>query len=287
VRIGIFGHSMGLCRYSNTEVCWTNKLASHYNAEIINFCSTACSEERILFNLKKTKDLDLAILFHARPRYLFIPKWHRDVDTLDKTTIQLKAGQDLLQALQQEYDISDEALKQIDSIELMKKLEMFNKIPDISVFSIVKNVNFQEAFKLLDTADPDNLHEAFLQFIHKHSNQAHLYAELIDCLSLNRKFMFDVDLQNNRFQGALVLIDQYLTHKQIPCVHCIQTKSSIPSWFKFQSGIVDYELADYQNKYKNPCKSDALNSMSLEGHQKCFEQMLPLIQAARSRVELR
>ena len=37
-----------------------------------------CSEERILYNLKKTSEIDIAIIFHSTPQFIYFPNFTRD-----------------------------------------------------------------------------------------------------------------------------------------------------------------------------------------------------------------
>lgn len=288
VNIGIFGHSIAF-RKPNEHFSWITKLEQHFLAKTINYSTSNCSEERILFNLKKAKDLDLAIIFHAKPRYMYVPGWTRDVDSLDKNTLEIKAGFDLKKALQKEYEISDEELENIPKKDLTYMLERFLKIPDNPIFNVISSIDGVKAKQIMDewnnTSDK-NVANFLDKFIQSCNERVNFYSELVNCLLLNKKYMFHVDLQNNRHQGALILIDQYLQAKQIPAVHCIITKHSVPEWFSFQSGVVDYEIANYQNFYRESSYKSS-NYTSEKGNKVLFEKMLELIRAARSRVELR
>ena len=81
MNIGFYGHS---------AACWANfpiydkvsfidSIVKHYNATLVNQGVPQGSQERILFDLKKTKLLDLAVIFHSAPQYIFVPKCKRDV----------------------------------------------------------------------------------------------------------------------------------------------------------------------------------------------------------------
>ena len=59
------------------------------------------------------------------------------------------------------------------------------------------------------------------------------------------KYFTSHDLIVNRHYGALTQIDQYITYKKIPVIHCTLPRS-IPTWFKFSSGIVDTEITKFQ-----------------------------------------
>ena len=67
--------------------------------------------------------------------------------------------------------------------------------------------------------------------------------EFIKTISLYKKYLYDPDVHLNRWYGALIQIDQYITAKNIPCVHVVN-KNIIPPWFEFSSGIVAHEIYD-------------------------------------------
>ena len=77
MKIGFYGHSN--CAYLSKD-SFLNLFAEHLNAEIVNTGARQGSEERILYELKKTRSLDLAIIFHSSPSYLFLPGCDRDFD---------------------------------------------------------------------------------------------------------------------------------------------------------------------------------------------------------------
>lgn len=85
MNIGFYGHS---------AACWAgfpvkgahsfiDMIVEKYDATLVNIGVPQGSEERILFELKKTKKLDLAIIFHSTPTYVFLPKCARDVAVND------------------------------------------------------------------------------------------------------------------------------------------------------------------------------------------------------------
>lgn len=72
-RLGFYGHS--ICASSPANKGSYQELLKHYYGErlkIINIGAGQASEERILYELKKTKDLDCAIIFHSRPGSVFL-----------------------------------------------------------------------------------------------------------------------------------------------------------------------------------------------------------------------
>lgn len=76
MNIGFYGHST--CAYRGQDSL-VDIVASNLNATIINTGVRQGSEERILFELKKSKNLDLAIIFHSEAQYLFLPDSDRDI----------------------------------------------------------------------------------------------------------------------------------------------------------------------------------------------------------------
>jgi hypothetical protein len=80
MNIGFYGHSN--CAYRSPK-SFLDLVSSHYNAKIINTGVKQGSEERVLFELKKSKNLDLAIIFHCLPQFLFLPNCDRDISVHD------------------------------------------------------------------------------------------------------------------------------------------------------------------------------------------------------------
>jgi hypothetical protein len=81
MNIGFYGHSAASW-YGNSH-SFIDQIANQLNCKIVNIGVPQGSEERILFDLKKTKKLDIAIIFHQHgPKYMFLPKCNRDI-TID------------------------------------------------------------------------------------------------------------------------------------------------------------------------------------------------------------
>ena len=74
--VGFYGHSN--CAY-RSEDSLVDLLAKKIGYSVINTGVRQGSEERILFELKKSKNLDLAIIFHSEAQYIFIPDADRDI----------------------------------------------------------------------------------------------------------------------------------------------------------------------------------------------------------------
>ena len=89
MNLGIFGHS--IAKWEEKEPwSYITKLQNHFDANLVNIGVTMCSEERVLFQLKKVKKIDLAIIFHCNPLNCFIPSWERDATTLDREILEKK-----------------------------------------------------------------------------------------------------------------------------------------------------------------------------------------------------
>ena len=76
MKIGFYGHSNCAYRGKNSFI---DILSEKFNADIVNTGVRQGSEERILWELKKTKLIDLVIIFHSWPSCLFLPGCDRDV----------------------------------------------------------------------------------------------------------------------------------------------------------------------------------------------------------------
>lgn len=77
MNIGFYGHSN--CAYSSPD-SFLDIVAGRLSANLVSKGVRQGSQERILFNLKKTRNLDVAIIFHSEPGYTFLPNCDRDID---------------------------------------------------------------------------------------------------------------------------------------------------------------------------------------------------------------
>lgn len=87
--IGFYGHSN--CAYRSND-SFLDIVANQLGGQVVNTGVKQGSEERILFELKKTKKLDLAIIFHCLPKFVFLPNCDRDISVHD---IEKKRADDL------------------------------------------------------------------------------------------------------------------------------------------------------------------------------------------------
>lgn len=87
LKIGFYGHS--ICS-NNAPGTYLREITNYFDAKIINKGTGRGSEERILFELKKSTDVDVAIVCHSHPRLMFIPNFPQDIDTGDFTSTTLQ-----------------------------------------------------------------------------------------------------------------------------------------------------------------------------------------------------
>lgn len=73
MNLGFYGHS-----YARSVYPFTKILADKINAKIVNYGTIQGSEERILRDIKRSKNLDIAIIFHSYPVYVYLPHSDRD-----------------------------------------------------------------------------------------------------------------------------------------------------------------------------------------------------------------
>jgi hypothetical protein len=251
-------------------------LQDHFNAKIVNSGCTHCSEERILFELKKSKNLDLAIIFHSRVDCMFVPGWDRDIDTFDKDAVATK----IPNATVKEW-FQDRAVTWHDTQEYEEALKYFDKVPNMASLNVIKeglNENFFNSLNLWLGQGSE-----FVLELLRHQPKGNFYAELFETFELNKKYMYHPDLQMNRFTGALTQIDQYLNYKKIPVVHCMSNLKHYPPWFKFTSGVVESDIwkLQYDRQYSVGSESD--NSVNTEGNKIIFSSLLNLIEEAQSK----
>lgn len=79
IKIGFYGHSICSSSYPGTYI---DEIKKHFNAEIVNKGTGRGSEERTLFQLKKTSP-DVAVIFHSHPRFIFLSRYNSDIELQD------------------------------------------------------------------------------------------------------------------------------------------------------------------------------------------------------------
>ena len=263
MKIGFYGHS--LCQWHRQqEISWITKIKNHYRAEIVHTGCALCSEERILFDLKKTKKIDLAIILHSSPKYLFVPSWNRDIRTVGPYEILKKINHTIWKKIKfsQGYE-SKTHLKNFVGINLGQEHGFQNTVLESDI----------DAIKMLFEND--------LEFLKENIETAtgSVYKDFIDSLVLYKRFLSHPDLQMSRFYGALIQIDQYLSRKKIPVVHCLAKDYHYPTWFKFSSGITDnYKIQQIgKNKKYFIDREISDNAINEEGNIAAFEIAVDLI----------
>jgi hypothetical protein len=234
MNIHIFGHS--ICRRASKKLLneetfsfpenltFADMFFEKYNLNEQCFYQADCaSEERILYFLKKTPlKIDVAIIFHGIPNYIFCPGLDRDLSP------------------NVEEDFWSSGL--LDRFKFRQNILKDKSVPELVELD---KQDFKQAYKS--------------------------YTE----------YFYTNDLAMNRYYGALIQIDQYLTSKKIPAIHCMLNHNlAVPSWFKFTSGIVDYELASMQtnNKQFPYIPPISANHISLEGNKYIFNKLESYIQ---------
>lgn len=151
---------------------------------------TCCSEERILYFIKKYgPQIDLAVILHAPSWFVFNPSFNRDFP------------------LNKPRDI--EEIKVNPTGWIRYEGSSSDRFPH-SKFDGVR----EDSTKIVDT-----IHDYLSSF-------------------------GSIDLQRNRYLGALIQIDQYLMAKRIHAIHLPWSNSEIPPWFSFGSGPVLHGLQE-------------------------------------------
>jgi|TARA_R110000796_G_scaffold27018_5_gene74683 hypothetical protein len=273
MNIGIYGTSIAL--YNNDQPDhFITLIKEHFNARIVHTGIVQCSEERILFNLKKTKKLDLAIIFHAPPYNIFVPSWNRDITSVDKDTFNKK-----ISVKEWATDIG----LCLDPDTINQFSEFFEAIPNGAIFQLLENFNidlenYSKAFEEWTSGNDNDIKEILLSHARQTDNET-FYNELFTALSLRKKYLDHPDLQMNRYYGALIQIDQYLKSQNIKCVHFLDKESWYPKWFDFTSGPADTEIQKIQ-KENGPYYigySTSANAISAAGNMIMFNRILEML----------
>jgi hypothetical protein len=194
-----------------------------FNVDIVNIGTRQGSEERVLFELKKTKNLDLAVIFHCPHNLLFIPGSDRDF-ALGKQ-INKKA-------------------------EYMWQKQQTESLTDSWGFHQEHHKKFIEKF---ETAE-----------------------KFVQVMSDYRIYLEHPDLVMNRFYGALIQIDQYLSSKNINAIHIVIPEVAVPTWFRFQSGILDDTVPALLEEHISKDKW-FVNCITKEGNRAVAERLKEVI----------
>jgi hypothetical protein len=215
MRIGFYGHSN--CAYRDNG-SFLNIVANQLDSTVINTGVKQGSEERILFELKKSKNLDIAIIFHCLPKFLFLPGCDRDINVHD--------------------------------IERKRADQLFSNDHLDTEFTATNQPLFKKVFGTNET--------------------------FFNAINTFKDYFYHPDLIMNRYYGALIQIDQYLQNKNINVIHVVDKEYPLPSWFKFTTGVVDYEIMDIVklNKSTNPFFA---NCISKDGNILVADKLISII----------
>lgn len=249
MKIGVFGNSVGVTEQTQSATkSFVTKLLEYYNAELVNNAVLLGSTERVAYELKKCKKLDLVLIFYSLPGFYFVPKFkQRDFKSIEPS--QLKERMDSHRT----YQFDKENIEN-GSIQNFLESEMKDFVEEQNHPSYNQR-----------GVDPNQLTEALITY---------------------NNWFYDYDLQCNRHHASLLLIDTYLSAMKIPVIHCLHTKKdSIPSWFKFNSGIVDEEIQHFQiNEYREEDWISSPNRINAEGNEIVFEKLKILSEQAFQKV---
>jgi hypothetical protein len=212
LKIGFYGHS--ICS-NNSPGTYLNSVSTHFNAKLVNQGTGRGSEERILFELKKSQP-DIAVIFHSHPKFLFVPNFPVDVNILDFTS---------------------------DTLEMIK-----NKYTGFDELSTTLWTDEERVKKDVDS--------------------------LPRCVELYRKHLYHTDLIGTRYQGALMLIDNFCLDRVPVTIHA-PILNLLPPWFKFRSGRVIEEIS---NLVKDKIRAHAPNGLTYEDNEKMTNMLITVIQ---------
>jgi hypothetical protein len=212
LKIGFYGHS--ICS-NNSVGTYLNSVSTHFNAELVNKGTGRGSEERILYELKKSQP-DIAVIFHSHPKFLFVPNFPVDVDLIDFTSTTLKM-------VKNKHTGPDES----------------SSTPWTEQERVKKDVD-----------------------------------SLPQCIELYRKHLYHAELVMNRYQGALMLIDNFCLDRVPITIHA-PILNLLPPWFKFRSGRVVEEIS---NLVKNKIQAPAPNGLTYEDNEKMTNMLITVIQ---------
>ena len=216
MNIGFYGHST--CAYRSDD-SFIDIIEKNTQSTIINIGAKQGSEERILYQLKKTKNLDLAIIFHCPHNFIFLPKCDRDF---------------------------------VATTNFVNKAKYMWSAADLASEKNEQGDKFFEQF---------GSEEEFIQVMNTY-----------------RERFYDPDLVMNRYYGALIQIDQYVSDRDIKTIHVVSKKLPIPRWFKFNSGTVDYSVAELTEKHAVPYSEFFVNTITKEGNQQVANRIIELMQ---------
>jgi hypothetical protein len=113
-----------------------------------------------------------------------------------------------------------------------------------------------------------------LQYRKNFSSVFKTQQDFIICMRNFKKYLYHQDLQQNRFEGALLLVDQYCAARVPRVVHSINPTRLPPWWAGFKSGVLGDELFKIEQQYR---QVGLPNCLTPEGHQKMGVEVIRLI----------
>lgn len=263
MNIGVFGHS--LCMYNDNDTDhFIHFIRNHFDANIVQTGVVQCSEERILYDIKKQKKLDLAIVFHSKPFYKFIPSWSRDVSTVDRNSLINKIT--IEDFLKNEVGVSNNDLEEFTT--------KFSQIPNGSIFQLLEHFDIEEAEEPFLTGDMKTVKQLILKYA---NNEESFFNNLFDALYLEKKFLSTPELEMNRYYGAMIQIDSYLKYKNIKCVHFVNDSKWFPIWHKFISGPVNNTILNIIKEDSEYYTSKTFNKVNKQGNQLIFNTIIEML----------
>jgi hypothetical protein len=118
MNIGFYGNSTA--SWSGHSDSFIDIIQQRFGATVVNIGTPQGSEERILYSLKKTKAIDIAVIFHGGPGFYFIPKCNRDlrISTIPENKVKYlwnENNSDLMspQAFEEKYFDPNSGIKKI------------------------------------------------------------------------------------------------------------------------------------------------------------------------------
>jgi hypothetical protein len=218
MNIGFYGHSTVSWRDENSLIDILKKnieIQTKENCKIVNIGVPQGSEERILYDLKKTKEIDIAIIFHSHtPRYIFLPNCNRDIA--------------------------------INSIPEDKSKIFWSELIEKQNSNITKEDFTNEFFSYGGIKEVFKTEENF-----------------INAMKILKTYFRDKEgiLYKNRYESAKLMIDSWCLSKCPKVIHVDSRQYSMP-WFKYQSGIENYDINEIC--FKN--SGNLGNAISKEGN---------------------
>jgi|688.fasta_scaffold384287_1 hypothetical protein len=97
-------------------------------------------------------------------------------------------------------------------------------------------------------------------------------SEFVQIYKTVMNYTVSADVSQKRFNGAILQIDQLLTVRKIPVIHCPMAKT-LPVWFNFSSGITDNELSIIDSGKHNIGYQRSLNAIDNEGNTIIFNKL--------------